>query len=223
VNIATVDANALRQVMTDAGIGNDKILRVLAAFSGAGGSTTNGTNNVGGGGAGGGGAGGGGNTVTNNSVLQFYMRSGLTAEEFALIENDLTTTTNSVVEGLVNVNTATATVLACLPGLDAAKADALIAARAGQTTVQTSIAWVKDALDEQSATQAGPFITGRSQSFSADIAAVGRHGRGYSRVRFIFDTTEGTPKIRRRQDLTHLGWALGREVRQQIAELQNTP
>lgn len=218
VNVATVDANTLRQVMSDAGIGTDKIARVLAAFSGAGGGT-NGT----GGQPGQPGGGGGGTTVTNNSVLQFYMRSGLTAEEFALIENDLTVSTNSVVEGLVNVNTATATVLACLPGMDAAKADALIAARAGQTAVQTSIAWVKDALDEQSATQAGPFITGRSQSFSADIAAVGRHGRGYSRVKFFFDTTEGTPKIRRRQDLTHLGWALGLGVRQQIEEMQNQP
>ena len=68
---------------------------------------------------------------------------------------------------------ATATVLACLPGLDAAKADALVATRAGQTG-QHSIAWVKDALDEQSATQLGPFVTGRSYVYSADIAALGR-------------------------------------------------
>lgn len=219
VNIATVDANTLRQVMSDMGIGNDTILRVLATFSGIGGPN-------GGGGQPGrpsGGGGGGNPSLTNNSVLQFYMRSGLTAEEFALIENDLTVSTNAVIEGLVNVNTATATVLACLPGLDAAKADALIAARAGQATLQTSIAWVKDVLDEQSATQVGPFITGRSQSFSADIAAVGRHGRGYSRVKFIFDTIEGTPKIRLRQELTHLGWALGWGVREQIAEMQNAP
>ena len=148
------------------------------------------------------------------------MRSGLTAEEFALIEPDLTISTNSVVEGLVNVNTATATVLACLPGMDAAKADTLVATRAGQTG-QHSIAWVKEALDEQSATQLGPFITGRSYVYSADIAALGHHGRGYSRVKFIFDTTEGAPKIRRRQDLTHLGWALGQSVRQQLTELQN--
>ncbi|MBM3870238.1 MAG: hypothetical protein FJ392_04640, partial [Verrucomicrobia bacterium] len=219
VNIATVDANTLRQVMSDMGIGNDTILRVLATFSGIGGP------NGGGGQPGlpGGGGGGGNPSLTNNSVLQFYIRSGLTAEQFALIENDLTVSTNAVIEGLVNVNTATATVLACLPGLDAAKADALIAARAGQATLQTSIAWVKDVLDEQSATQVGPFITGRSQSFSADIAAVGRHGRGYSRVKFIFDTIEGTPKIRLRQELTHLGWALGWAVREQIAEMQNAP
>ena len=153
-------------------------------------------------------------------MLQFYTRSGLKAEEFALIEGDLTVSTNKVIEGLVNVNTATATVLACLPGLDAEKADALVATRTG-TDTQHSIAWVKDALDAQVADQIGPFITGRSYVYTADIAALGHHGRGYQRVKFIFDTTEGGAKIRQRQDLTHLGWALGPNVRQQIAELQN--
>lgn len=219
VNVGTVDQNGLRTLMTDAGLGNDRVAQVLARFpadNGQGGQNgPNGPN--------------GGNTnattsVTNNSVLQFYLRSGLSAEEFALIENDLTVSTNSVVEGLVNVNTATATVLACLPGLDAEKAGALVAARVGQTA-QTSIAWVKDVLglDANATPEFGPFVTGRSHVFSADIAALGHHGRGYSRVKFIFDTTEGTPKVRRRQDLTHLGWALGLSVRQQIAELQNAP
>lgn len=222
-NVGTVDQNGLRTLMTDAGISTDRVAQVLARFPADNGGNSlnpnggqdpndpNGQN------------GGTTNTVTsgtNNSVLQFYIRSGLSAEEFALIENNLTVSTNAVVEGLVNVNTATATVLACLPGLDLEKADALVAARLGQSA-QTSIAWVKDVLDEQSATQAGPFITGRSQVYAADIAALGHHGRGYSRVKFIFDTTEGGAKIRQRQDLTHLGWALGLSVRQQIAELQN--
>ena len=48
---------------------------------------------------------------------------------------------------------------------------------------------------------------------SADIAALGPNGRGYRRIRFVFDTSEGSPKIIYRQDLTHLGWALGKEVR----------
>jgi hypothetical protein len=39
-------------------------------------------------------------------------------------------------------------------------------------------------------------------------------GRGYRRARFVFDTTEGTPKIIYRQSLSHLGWALGLETRQ---------
>ncbi|MFM8470395.1 MAG: general secretion pathway protein GspK [Limisphaerales bacterium] len=211
VNLNPVDEPALRRLMSDAGISADKIVRTLAIF-------------------GGGGPPGPGNTNappqpganTNGSVLQFYVRSGLSAEDFALIENDISITTNSVVEGLVNVNTATATVLACLPGMDESKAAALVAARAGQTGVH-SIAWVKDALDAQSATQLGPWITGRSYQYSADIAAVGHHGRGYSRAKFYFDNTSGTPRIAQRQELTALGWALGRGVREQLADLQREP
>ncbi len=212
VNVAEVDQNGLRTLMTEAGLSAQRAAEVLARFPS--------------GQAGGGGRGGppapAQPAVTNNSVLEFYLRSGLKAEEFQLIEGDLTVSTNQFVEGLVNVNTASATVLACLPGLDADKAATLVATRSGADT-QHSIAWVKDALDEQSAITLGPSITGRSYVYSADIAALGHHGRGYQRVKFIFDTTEGGAKVRQRQDLTHLGWALGQNVRRQIAELQNAP
>jgi hypothetical protein len=33
-------------------------------------------------------------------------------------------------------------------------------------------------------------------------------------VRFVFDTADGAPRIVYRQDLSHLGWALGKQVRQ---------
>jgi hypothetical protein len=68
-------------------------------------------------------------------------------------------------------------------------------------------------LDQNAVAQAAPWLTGRTFQFSADIAAVGRYGRGYSRVRFVFDTTEGAAKILYRQDLTHAGWALGTQAR----------
>ncbi len=217
INIGTVDQAGLRRLMTEAGITADRVAQVLQKFStGAPLGTNNpaqGTNNPPQQASGG---------TTNNSVLQFYIRSGLRAEEFQLIEGDLSVSTNSFIEGLVNVNTATATVLGCLAELDAAKADALVATRTG-TDTQHSMAWVKDALSEADAFKLGPLITGRSYVYTADIAALGHHGRGYSRVKFIFDTTEGGAKIRLRQDLTHLGWALGLGVRQQIAELQNAP
>ena len=220
VNVSTVDVNALRTLMTDAGISSQTVAQVLARFpSGQGGGGQPGQP---GGQQGQPGGQPAQTAVTNNSVLQFYTRSGLKAEEFALIEGDITASTNSVVDGLVNINTASATVLACLPGLDAEKADALVATRSSADT-QNSITWLKDALEAQVADQLGPFITGRSYVYSADIAALGHHGRGYQRVKYIFDTTEGGAKIRQRQDLTHLGWALGQSVRQQITELQNAP
>jgi len=54
------------------------------------------------------------------------------------------------------------------------------------------------------------YITTESFQFTADIAAVGPFGRGYRRVKFIFDISEGTPKIIYRQDLSRLGWRSGK-------------
>jgi len=92
----------------------------------------------------------------------------------------------------------------------------LVAYRQSNPDKLTSVAWVAQALDRSSAIQAGPYLTVESYQFTADIAAVGHHGRGYSRARFIFDVSEGTPKIRYRQDLTRLGWALGQTTRQRL-------
>jgi type II secretory pathway component PulK len=158
-------------------------------------------------------------TASFSSPLQFYVRSGMTATEFALISSNLTTTTGSYILGRVNVNTASAAVLACLMGGDDAAAEQLVNYRQSNPNDLTSIAWVIDALGQSypEALQdlaAGDYITTQSYQFTADIAALGPYGRGYRRVKFIFDTSSGTPKVVYRQDLTRLGWALGKEVRQ---------
>lgn len=150
------------------------------------------------------------------SLLEFYLRSGLTASEFASVQFDLTTSTNAL-EGLVNVNTASETVLACIPGIGIEKAPSLVAYRIANPDKLGSMAWVTEVLDEASVAQAGPFLTGVTSQYTADIVALGTHYRGLKRIRFTFDTTEGTPKIIQRRDLTHLGWALGAETRRLIA------
>jgi type II secretory pathway component PulK len=153
------------------------------------------------------------------SVLQFYARSGMTADEFAQIEDELTASTQSVVQGLINVNTASEAVLACIPGIGEDKAPTLVAERNGLSTSQlSSIAWVKDALDTQSINQAGPFLTGRTYQLAADVVAVGRFNRGFRRTRFVIDATQSTPRIIFRQDLSHLGWALGQELRNNLQQ-----
>jgi len=160
--------------------------------------------------------------TTYNSVLEFYIASGMSADEFEKIEDALTASNAPYVDGLVNVNTASEQVLACIPGIGTEKASALVAARRSNPDNLASIAWVKDVLEPANAAQAGQYLTGRSYQFSADIAAVGHHGRGYRRTRFIFDMSEGTPRIRYRQDLSHLGWALGRQTRQRLLLANNT-
>jgi len=164
--------------------------------------------------------GSGGTSVRFVSPLQFYLRSGMTATEFAQIATNLTTTNGSYIEGRVNVNTASAAVLACLLDGDSAAAEQLVNYRQSNPDGLTSIAWVNDALgqsypDAMQALEAGDYITTESYQFTADIGALGPYGRGYRRVKFIFDTSSGTPRIVYRQDLTRCGWALGSETRQQ--------
>ena len=150
------------------------------------------------------------------SAIELFIRSGMTADEFSQIEGDVTTTAGQTIEGRINVNTASAQVLACLPGVGTDKAPSMVSYRESNPDKLTSSAWVVEVLGQGGAIQAGPYITGRSSVFSADIAAVGHHGRGYRRTRFVLDLTEGAPRVAHRQDLSHLGWALGRNVRERI-------
>jgi len=151
------------------------------------------------------------------SVLQFYIRSGMTEAEFEKISPSLTAKSGAFVTGLINVNTASTTVLACLPGISSDAAAALVTARAVQSTPPASLAWVVPILGETSAITAGPYLTVNSYQLSADVAAVGRCGRGYRRTRFVLDNSTGTPRIVYRRNLAPLGWALGSDARDTFA------
>jgi len=166
-------------------------------------------------------------TVRFASPLRFYVKSGMTSTEFALIGTNLTAASGTYVQGRVNINTAGAAVLACLVGGDTGVAQQLVNYRQANPNNLTSIAWIVDALgqsypDALAALAAGDYITTQTYQFTADVAALGPYGRGYRRVKFIFDTSDGTPRIVYRQDLTHLGWALGKEVRQNLLSAKGT-
>jgi type II secretory pathway component PulK len=161
------------------------------------------------------------------SPLQFYRRSKMTSTEFAQIANNIMTTTNSYIRGRVNVNTASAPVLAALLGGDTSAGQLLVNYRQSNAGNLNSIAWVVDALGQNyssyaSLLEAGDYLTTQSYQFAADVAALGPHGRGYRRVKFIFDTSSGTPQIIYRQDLSQLGWALGNDVRQKWLAAKDT-
>ncbi len=89
-----------------------------------------------------------------------------------------------------------------------------------------SVAWLVEAMGSNNSSaldelQATDCITTQSYQFTADIAAVGAHGRGYRRMRVILDTSTGTPRVIYRRDLTGLGWALGKTVRQELLSPNN--
>ncbi len=157
--------------------------------------------------------------VSFPSPLALFLRSGMTSDEFAPIANAITVSSGAYLQGRINVNTASAAVLACLPGLTPDLVIQLVSYRQNNPDKLTSIAWVVDALGQNNssalaALAAGDYITTLSYQFTADIAALGPYGRGYRRVKYVFDTSSGSPQIVYRQDLSHLGWALGKDVRQ---------
>src|SRR5262249_8480977 len=153
--------------------------------------------------------------------LEFFVRSGMTADEFGAIANKITVTNGAYIEGRININTASPAVLSCLPGISDSPdlAQTLVSYRQTNPDKLNSVGWIVDALGSGNTTtltalEAVDCITTVSYQFSADIAAIGPHGRGYRRTYFVFDTADGTPKVIYRQDRTNLGWALGKDVRQ---------
>ena len=175
---------------------------------------------------GGGGGGGGGLAPTYTTLLQFYVQSQMTSVELARIYNDITTqdTNTLFFTGRVNLNTASEPVMAALfmgIGIDQntalSAADSLLNYREQNPGNISTIAWIVDALGQRNpvvqALTTRDLVTTRSYQFLADIAAVGPFGRGYRRVKFIFDTSEASPRIIYRQDLSRLGWALGEKAR----------
>lgn len=167
------------------------------------------------------------------SLLQFYLNSGLSSDDFERVAGDICVSTNSFAYGRVNINSAPEPVLTALfmgSGVNeqaaTSAAETLITYRRQNPENIRSIAWFVTALGRSNpavtALAARDRITTRSFQWSADIAAVGPNGRGYRRVRFVFDLSDGTPKILFRQDLSRLGWALGDAVRDSLVA-GNTP
>ena len=171
-----------------------------------------------------------GNARPYASLLKFAVacrNASLSADDFSRIAGNITTSTNVYFRGRVNVNTASVDVLTAL--IMGGNVDEQAAVSAAQTLVTyrqqnpnrlSSVAWIIDALGNTSpvitALAGGDYVTTHSYQFTADIAAVGAFGRGYRRVKFIFDISDGTPKILYRQDLGRLGWALGEKARENL-------
>jgi DNA uptake protein ComE-like DNA-binding protein len=156
------------------------------------------------------------------SVAEFMVVGGFVADEFQKVHTDITASIGATANGLVNVNTASATVLSCIPGIGPNNAAAIVAYRLAHLSSLTSLAWVAQVLSRSDLVRAGPYITDQSYQFSADIAAVGPFGRGYDREKFVFDTSTDTPRVIYHENLNAYGWALGAAVRQSLKTPKET-
>ena len=150
------------------------------------------------------------------SLLEFFLASGLTVAQFAEIDDDLAVTDEDWTDGLINVNTAPAAVLRCLPGMEAEDADALVMYRREHGSTLKSVAWLREVLDAEKAAMIGPYVTTRTAQFSADIVAVGPGGRGFRRAFVVFETAGGEIRPLYRRDRQALGWCLERDMLEEL-------
>ena len=146
------------------------------------------------------------------NVLDFYVKTGLKAEEFKAMVDRLTTGGPETLSGLVNVNTAPREVLMCLPGLDERDVNALVDHRQAEGADLSTLAWLTEVLAPDKLTAVGGAVTTRSYQYSADIVALSPSGRAFRRYRVVVDTRTRPPKVLAWTNLTHLGWPLSPEL-----------
>lgn len=147
-----------------------------------------------------------------------------------------TSAPTTAVKGRININTAPKEVLMCLPGLDENDAAALVARRSQGSFDTTTTAWAREVLSTEKYNRLSPpkptpppaprpgaprpptppqgdvLITAKSYQFSADIVSVSLNGRAMRRCRIVVDASASPPKVIYRQDLTHLGWPLAKDI-----------
>ena len=119
----------------------------------------------------------------------------------------------------VNVTTASAIVLACLPGMDEATAQQIVSYRLANPDSTEGLEWVSEAVDSEMVQQALPYLTDKTQQFTLDLAAIGSNGNGYRRVRYVVDASGEAPVVLHRRDMQRFGWALGPTLLEKV----NTP
>ncbi|HLX59733.1 MAG TPA: type II secretion system protein GspK [Planctomycetota bacterium] len=180
-NIANATTQQIAQLFSGSGMSADRLSQILALAR---------------------------NARPFRSIFDFYYKLGLTMNEFKPLCDKITVNPAKTLKGLVNVNTAPKEVLMALPGMDQAGADTLVAQRAGSSTDLTNVLWVLQALPKGQALAVCNFITVKTQRFSADIIAVSGDGRGFKRLKCVYDVTNSVPTLLYTKDLTSFGWPL---------------
>jgi hypothetical protein len=158
--------------------------------------------------------------MTSDDFSQIYLLLTCVPSKAAMA----TYTTNASASAMiaqVNINTATVPVLECIPGFQETDAENIVAYRentlANQDPTQVpNIAWLLDQVPSTELVQAGPYLTGYSMVYSADIVTVTNDGRAFKRAKIVVDASSGTPMIVYRRDLTENGWPLDPTIRTKL-------
>lgn len=144
----------------------------------------------------------------NAAGVEEEIESGVGPDELAVILDHFTCSTDDWISGLVNINTAPARVLKCLPGLDEDKAADIVEKRVNlPEDLKNSTAWLvrEKVLTADEFKRAAPHLTTRSLQFSFHVAGYALPTGRLRVFEVVIDLADTKPAIRYLQEITRLG------------------
>jgi len=129
-------------------------------------------------------------------------------EDLPILLDRCTATNQDRLIGLVNLNTASAKVLAALPGLSLTLAQAIVSARVGLSAeARKTPAWLYQdgLLNADAFRQAAPYLTTRSYQFQFRVAAYSIPAGSYCVLEVVIDAAAKPPAVLFLRDVSLLG------------------
>jgi len=146
--------------------------------------------------------------VKDSSGSEVEIESGVGKEELPVALDLLTASYELRLSGLININTASARVLATVPGIDEALAEAIVSARRGLSAdKRRTIAWLftEDLVPAERFRQLAPYLTARGLQFSFHVAGYGTPSGRFRVLEVMIDCASSKPSVLYTRDLTRLG------------------
>ena len=136
------------------------------------------------------------------------IKSGIGKAELPALLDHFTTTRQHRIDGLINLNTASAEVLATVPEIDGPLAEAIVSARKSISPERkNTIAWLfqEDLVDAAKFKLIASHLTARSSQYSFHVAGFGLPSGRFRVLDVIIDLGSGKPVISYLRDITRLG------------------
>jgi type II secretory pathway component PulK len=146
--------------------------------------------------------------VKNAKGVVTELVSGVGKAELATVLELFTATDDYYTDGLINVNTASATVLATLPGVDEAIAETIVSARGALGPGRkTTIAWLyqEGVLDAAKFKTLAPLLTTRSAQFTFNVIGYGVPSGRFRVLEAAIDLAGGERRVTYLRDVTRRG------------------
>jgi DNA uptake protein ComE-like DNA-binding protein len=134
--------------------------------------------------------------------------TGIGKDSLALVLDRFTGSAEAELVGRININTAPASVLQLVPGIDNALAENILSARRNLPAERrASVAWihVENLVDAERFREIAPYLTTRSLQFRFQVLGYGARSGRFRVVEAVIDASSNPTRLVYLRDLTRLG------------------